>query len=182
MAKLPFLIDDSLITVIKSINKTMERHFLPTLVDAIIIIATFDLWMSQKGFDMFVLIVNYINKKWEPCHVIMGIFEVHETSGTPMVVHFKDLLAQYNLLNKIIAYVKNKSANLNTFIVALINIVSCVSFLLPQPYATSCYGHAMSKCCQYVTNDLKMCGGMKGVSIKKVQSSFQKTIIWTQKK
>jgi len=64
-----------------------------------------------------------------------------------MVVHFKDFLAQYNLLNKIIAYVKDKGINLNTFIVALINVVSCVFFLLPQPYVTSCYGHAMSKCC-----------------------------------
>ncbi len=39
----------------------------------------------------------------------------------------------------------------------------------------------MSKCCQYATNDLKVCGGMKEVLIKKVQSSLQKTITWTKK-
>ncbi len=64
---------------------------------------------------------------------------------------------------------------------ALTNIVSCVILLLPQPCVVSCYGHAMSKCCQYATNDLKVCEGMKEVSIIKVQSSRQKTITWTKK-
>jgi hypothetical protein len=116
--------------------------------------------------------MNYINKKWEPCHVIVGIFEVHETLGATIVVQLKDLLTQYNLLNKVITYVKNESANLNTPIVALTSIVSCVPPLLPQPYATNYYGHAMSKCCQYATNELKVCGSMKEGSIKEAQSSF----------
>jgi hypothetical protein len=56
------------------VNKTMERHVLLTFINATTIIATFDLWMSQRGFDMSALVVNYINKKWEPCHVTVGIF------------------------------------------------------------------------------------------------------------
>jgi len=84
-------------------------------------------------------------------------------------------------LDKIIAYFKDKGANQNTLTTALTNIVSCVLLLLPQPYVASFYGHAMSKCCQYATNDLKMCGGMKEVLIKKVQSSLQKTITWNKK-
>jgi len=101
---------------------------------------------------MFALVVNYLNKKWEPYHVTMIIFEVHETSRVAMLTQFKDLLAQYNLLDKIITYVKNESTNLNTLTTTLISIISYVFILLPQPYAFSCYGHAMSKCCQYVTN------------------------------
>jgi hypothetical protein len=69
----------------------MECHVLFVLFNAIIVIATFDLWMSQRSFDMFALIVNYINKMWEPCHVTVGIFEVHETLGVAMAVQFKDL-------------------------------------------------------------------------------------------
>jgi hypothetical protein len=42
---------------------------------------------------MFTLVVNYINKRWEPCHVIMTIFEVHETLGVAMAIQLKDLLA-----------------------------------------------------------------------------------------
>lgn len=76
----------------------------------------------------------------------MTIFEVHETLGVAMAIQLKDLLAWYNLLDKVIAYVKNEGANLNTFTTTLTNIVSYVSLLLPQPYVISCYGHAMSKC------------------------------------
>jgi hypothetical protein len=61
-------------------------------VDAIIVITTFDLWMSGGGFNMFALVVNYINKKWEPCHVTTTIFEVHETLGVPMAIQFNYLL------------------------------------------------------------------------------------------
>jgi hypothetical protein len=42
---------------------------------------------------MFALVVNYINKRWEPCHVITTIFEVHETLGVAMAIQLKDLLA-----------------------------------------------------------------------------------------
>jgi hypothetical protein len=125
----------------------MEHSVFPIFVDAITIIATFDLWMSRGGFYTFALILNYINKTWEPCHVIVGIFEVHKTLRATMAIQFKDLLVRYNLLDKIIAYVKDEGANLNTFTIALISIVSCVLLLLPQPYTISCYGHAMSKCC-----------------------------------
>jgi hypothetical protein len=66
--------------------------FFHAFIDAIIIITTFDLWMPRGGFDMFVLVVTYINRKWEPCHVTATIFEVHETSGVAMVIQLKDLL------------------------------------------------------------------------------------------
>jgi hypothetical protein len=61
----------------------------------------------------------------------MGIFEVHEALGVAMAVQFKDLLAWYNLLDKVITYVKDKGSNLNTFVMALTNILSCALFLLP---------------------------------------------------
>jgi hypothetical protein len=34
--------------------------------------------MFHGKFDTFALVVKYINKKWKACHIIMGIFEVHE--------------------------------------------------------------------------------------------------------
>jgi hypothetical protein len=71
----------------------MEHHVFPTFVDATIVIITFYLWMSQGGFDMFALVVNYIKKKWKPCHVTMTIFEVHETFGVAMAIQLKDLFA-----------------------------------------------------------------------------------------
>ncbi len=69
--------------ILSMASKTMEDHVFPTIVNATTITSTFDMWMSRKGFDTFALFVNYINKKWEPCHVIVENFEVHETSGLP---------------------------------------------------------------------------------------------------
>jgi hypothetical protein len=65
-------------------------------------------------FDTFVLVVNYINKKWELCHTNVGIFKVHETLRATMVLQSKDLLAWYDLLDEIIAYVKDEGATSNT--------------------------------------------------------------------
>jgi len=72
-----------------------------------------------------------------------------------MIVQLKDLFARYNLLDKFIAYVKDDNTNLNNLAMAFTSIISYVLLLLPQAYAASCYGHAMSKCCQYAINDLK---------------------------
>jgi hypothetical protein len=62
--------------------------------------------------------------------------------------------------------VKDEGANPNTLAITLSNIMSCVPFLLPQPYIISCYEYAMSKCCQYAINDLKMWCGMRRLQLK----------------
>jgi hypothetical protein len=69
----------------------MESHVFRALVKATTIIAMFDLWMSHGGFDTIVLVVNYINKQWVPCHVIIGIFEDHEIARVAMALQLKDL-------------------------------------------------------------------------------------------
>jgi hypothetical protein len=43
-----------------------------------------------------------------------------------MVVQLKDLFAQYELLDKVITYIKDEGANFNTFITTLTSIVSYV--------------------------------------------------------
>jgi hypothetical protein len=42
-----------------------------------------------------------------------------------------------------ILYVKDESVNLNTLMIALINSISYVLVILPEPYFTSCFGYAM---------------------------------------
>jgi len=70
------------------------------------------------------------------------------------------------LCEKIITYVKDEGVNLNTFKSAWTNIVSCVPLLLAKPYVASCYGHAMSNCCEYTINDWKVCAKVREVSIR----------------
>jgi hypothetical protein len=119
-----------------------------------------------------VLVVKYINKQWVPCHVIVGIFEVHEIARAAMALQLKDLFTRFDLYAKVIAYMKDEGTNLNTFTNILISIVSCVALMLPQPYANSYFGHVVSKCFEYAINDLKICVAMKEVSIKDAHVSL----------
>jgi hypothetical protein len=48
------------------------------------------------------------------CHVIVGLFEATNMSRVAMATQVKDLLWLYNLLDKLIAYVKDKGGNLST--------------------------------------------------------------------
>jgi hypothetical protein len=42
-------------------------------------------------------------------------FETIDMFGVAMEAHLKDLLSLYNLLNKVIVYVKDEGGNLSTF-------------------------------------------------------------------
>jgi hypothetical protein len=64
---------------------------------------------------------------------------------------------------------------------ALTSIVSCEVLGLLAPFVGSYWGHAMSKCCQYSINDLKIYASLNPISIKKAQSILQKIITWTKK-
>jgi hypothetical protein len=63
--------------------------------------------MSKFGHNTFILVINFINSQWVPCHVTMGFFEATDMVGIEMVMKVKDLLSFYSLLEKIIVYVKD---------------------------------------------------------------------------
>jgi len=75
---------------------------------------SFDLWMSKFGHNTFILVINFINSEWVPCHVTMGLLGTTNMARIAMVMQVKDLLSFYNLLDKIIAYVKDEGGNLST--------------------------------------------------------------------
>jgi hypothetical protein len=60
----------------------------------------------------------------------MGLFEVNDTFGVVMVAQVKELLSCYNLLDKLIAYMKDKRGNLSTLAITLSSMVSCVPLKL----------------------------------------------------
>jgi hypothetical protein len=41
--------------------------------------------MSKIGFDTFMLIIDFINNDWVPCHVIVWLFEAPNTSRATLV-------------------------------------------------------------------------------------------------
>jgi len=89
--------------------------FYTTTVKATMVTTTFDLLMSQGGFDTFSLVINYIYKLKKSCyHVIVGISEFHETLRISIIVQLKDLFAHFGLCDKVITYVKDEGGNLFT--------------------------------------------------------------------
>jgi hypothetical protein len=62
------------------VTKSMDIHVLPKLASATIFFASFDLWMSERGINMFVVVINYLSENWEPTNANVGMFEVNETT------------------------------------------------------------------------------------------------------
>jgi hypothetical protein len=55
----------------------MGNYVFLALNYCIVITTSFHLWMFQVGYDIFALIINFVNKEWLSCHVIMSLFESH---------------------------------------------------------------------------------------------------------
>ncbi len=60
------------------------------------------------------LVINFINPQWVPCHVIVGMFEDINIARIAMVAQVKDLLSFYSLCDKLTTYVKDEGGNLST--------------------------------------------------------------------
>jgi hypothetical protein len=112
----------------------------------------------------------------------IGFFEAIDTIVKfTMTMQVKDLLSFYNLLDKMIACVKDEGGNLSTLAQALSFVVSCTHVALVAPRQGSCSRHAFNKACQYVTNDATICSSFWEVNLKATYSTLQKTITWTKK-
>jgi hypothetical protein len=93
--------------------KTMDHYVMSTLDSCVIVTTSFDLWMFRSRHDTFMLVINFINPQWVPCHVIVGLFEAIDIAGIAMVAQVKDLLSSYSLCGKLIAYKKDEGGNLS---------------------------------------------------------------------
>lgn len=98
-------------------------YYLP-LNHTTLALISFDLWMLRAKVDTFVLIVHFLNDKWEPCHIRIGFFETKNTFGNAMALQINDVLAKYGVNVQIITYVKDEGGNLNTMTNALPSVVS----------------------------------------------------------
>ncbi len=108
----------------------------------------------------------------------MGLFEVDETNGINMVLQFESLLSKFGLMHHVIAFMKDESNNLSTMATTLLSIIICQPLKLNQVYEGTCFGHVMSKVCQY---DNKVYKGLMQVDVKDAQAILQKTITRTKK-
>ncbi len=111
-------------------------------------------------------------------HIIVGLFEVNETTKQSMDIQLQILLDRFSLLHRVIAFVKDESTNLSTMAIAFHSIIDYEPLNIHKVYEVTCFGHVMSK---YAINDEKVYVGLINVSVKKVQSNLQKTISWTKR-
>jgi len=55
-------------------------------------------------------------------------------------------------------------------VLTLHSIFNCEPLNILRVYKGTCFGHVMSKACQYVINDEKVSIGLKNGTVKKIQS------------
>jgi len=60
--------------------------------------------MSRGRVDTFALVIDYLNDSWNPMHVTIGLFEVHETIGFCMASQLHILLEKFDLMHTVIAF------------------------------------------------------------------------------
>ncbi len=82
----------------------------------------------------------FLNHKWEPCHVTIGLFEIVNTYGFAMAMQMNDVLVEYGFNAKIVPYVKGEESNLSTMINVLTYVVSFEMLGLSTLFLGSCWG------------------------------------------
>jgi hypothetical protein len=150
------------------VQKTKKGYALPKLFQCVSATANFDLWMSKGAYDIFSLVVNFLDGNWKPRKVTIDLFETTKTTNQALARNLSEFLDSYNLRKKIIIYVKDEGVNLNAMTMAFKTIINCDILGVEESFNETCFGHVFSKTCQYTTIEEKVCKNLKFISIKSV--------------
>jgi hypothetical protein len=85
-------------------------------------------------------------------HVTMGLFKMNEIIGQSMVVQLRVLLDRFGFV-ALGTFIKNEGMNFSTIAPILHSIIDYEHLKILKVYKSTCFGHVMSKACQYVKND-----------------------------
>jgi len=67
--------------LVNLVEKTKQEHMLPKLKQCYFATFSFDLWMSKGAHDVFAVVISFLNERWHPQHIIIGLFEANEIIG-----------------------------------------------------------------------------------------------------
>jgi len=137
------------------VQKTKEDYVLLEFSQCVSAIANFNLWMSKGAYDIFALVINFLDGNWKLKRVTIGLFEAIETTNQALAMNLKELVDSHNLRKKIIVYVKDEGANLNAMTMVFKTIINCDILGVEESFNGTCFGHAFSKTCQYATTERK---------------------------
>ncbi len=108
--------------------------------------------MLKVEVDTFVMIMYFLNDKWEPYYITVGFFETINTFGNSMALEVNDVLEKYGFKFQIITYIKDEGGNLNTMTNALISTISYETLTCKH----NLWGHVGGMQCQSALNMLQM--------------------------
>jgi hypothetical protein len=62
--------------------------------------------MSKGNYDIFALVVNFLNAYWQPKQVTIGLFEVTETIRQALAINLNIFLNSFGFRKKILHLLK----------------------------------------------------------------------------
>jgi hypothetical protein len=84
--------------ILRRIVKRMKERFVSWSFESCnTCTISFDHWMLRGGVNTFVLIMYFLNDKWEPCYIIERFFEIVNTSRSAMVLQVNNVLENMGL-------------------------------------------------------------------------------------
>ncbi len=113
----------------------------------------------QIGTWFFALVMKFLGKYWVPKHINIDLFD---TLGR----NLQDLSQKYGLIKLILVYVKYEASSSNIMINILKSMVNYESLGVAKKIQSICFGHVISKVCQYAIVDEKVHMSVQYVSIK----------------
>ncbi len=81
--------------------------------------------MSKNAYDIFTLIINFLDENWPPKKVTINLFEAIKTTGQALAKNLNEFLDSYGSSKKILAYVKDEKANVNSMTISLKYVINC---------------------------------------------------------
>jgi hypothetical protein len=101
--------------------------------------------MYKGAYDIFALVINFLDENWEPKKVTTDLFEATKTIGQVLIKNLRELLNSYGSRKKIIAYVKDEGAKLNSMTTTFKFVVNSCVLGLEKNFNSTCIGRAFSK-------------------------------------
>jgi hypothetical protein len=96
--------------------------------------------MSKGAYDIFSLVINFLDENWQPKKLTIGLYEAIEITSQALVINLKELLDSYRFSKKIIVYVKDEGANLNSMTKAFKFVVNSEVLGLEESFNDICFG------------------------------------------
>jgi hypothetical protein len=117
-----------------------EKYISSALNSCNTCMVSFDLWMFRTRVDTFVLILHFLDDKWDPCHVTIGFFEIVENfEKMPWLCNSMKSLQNTGLMFRLLRMLKKKGGNISTMTTILTFVVSCEVLGLITPFVGACH-------------------------------------------